>query len=105
MRSRSTIQVGWLCLLELENIKRLTRIFTLISMISWRLILNDKSFELSHWSLWQAISFFSSHTSQGQITAALNPLGWTLAVVPELDDLTVGGLFCRIANNLNFPLG
>jgi delta24-sterol reductase len=28
----------------------------------------------------------------GQITAALNPLGWTLAVVPELDDLTVGGL-------------
>lgn len=30
--------------------------------------------------------------NMGQITAALNPLGWTLAVVPELDDLTVGGL-------------
>jgi delta24-sterol reductase len=30
--------------------------------------------------------------SMGQITAALNPLGWTLPVVPELDDLTVGGL-------------
>ena len=22
------------------------------------------------------------------------PLGWTLAVLPELDDLTVGGLIC-----------
>eukprot|EP01027_Heterolobosea_sp_BB2_P023778 GEZU01035778.1.p1 GENE.GEZU01035778.1~~GEZU01035778.1.p1 ORF type:complete len:544 (+),score=207.34 GEZU01035778.1:103-1632(+) len=30
--------------------------------------------------------------TMGQITAALNPLGWTLPVVPELDDLTVGGL-------------
>jgi len=30
--------------------------------------------------------------TMGQITALLNPLGWTLAVVPELDDLTVGGL-------------
>jgi delta24-sterol reductase len=28
----------------------------------------------------------------GQITATLNPLGWTLEVTPELDDLTVGGL-------------
>jgi delta24-sterol reductase len=30
--------------------------------------------------------------NMGQITAALNPLGWTLPVVPELDALTVGGL-------------
>jgi delta24-sterol reductase len=30
--------------------------------------------------------------TMGQITAILNPLGWTLPVVPELDDLTVGGL-------------
>lgn len=30
--------------------------------------------------------------TMGQITATLNPLGWTLPVVPELDDLTVGGL-------------
>jgi len=30
--------------------------------------------------------------TMGQITAALNPLGWTLAVVPELNALTVGGL-------------
>lgn len=28
--------------------------------------------------------------TMGQISAALNPLGWTLAVLPELDDLTVG---------------
>lgn len=27
-----------------------------------------------------------------QITATLIPEGWTLAVTPELDDLTVGGL-------------
>lgn len=30
--------------------------------------------------------------SMGQITALLNPRGWTLPVLPELDDLTVGGL-------------
>lgn len=30
--------------------------------------------------------------NMGQITATLLPLGWTLPVVPELDDLTVGGL-------------
>lgn len=30
--------------------------------------------------------------NMGQITAALNPKGWTLAVLPELDALTVGGL-------------
>lgn len=30
--------------------------------------------------------------TMGQITAELIPRGWTLAVVPELDDLTVGGL-------------
>ena len=28
--------------------------------------------------------------SMGQLTATLNPLGWTLPVLPELDDLTVG---------------
>lgn len=28
----------------------------------------------------------------GQVTSLLLPLGWTLPVVPELDDLTVGGL-------------
>jgi len=30
--------------------------------------------------------------NMGQITAQLIPLGWTLAITPELDDLTVGGL-------------
>ena len=30
--------------------------------------------------------------TMGQITQTLIPLGWTLPVVPELDDLTVGGL-------------
>ncbi|NWY76839.1 DHC24 reductase, partial [Erithacus rubecula] len=30
--------------------------------------------------------------SMGQLTAHLNPMGWTIPVVPELDDLTVGGL-------------
>lgn len=28
----------------------------------------------------------------GQLTATLNPLGWTVPVLPEIDDLTVGGL-------------
>ncbi|CAM9704093.1 unnamed protein product [Chrysoparadoxa australica] len=30
--------------------------------------------------------------TMGQLTGAINPLGWTLPVVPELDDLTIGGL-------------
>jgi delta24-sterol reductase len=30
--------------------------------------------------------------TMGQLTAALNSLGWTVPVLPELDDLTVGGL-------------
>ncbi|XP_034979163.1 delta(24)-sterol reductase [Zootoca vivipara] len=30
--------------------------------------------------------------TMGQLTAHLNPIGWTVPVVPELDDLTVGGL-------------
>lgn len=33
--------------------------------------------------------------SMGQITATLNPLGWTLPIVPELDDLTVGRFLCH----------
>jgi len=28
--------------------------------------------------------------TMGQLTATLDPLGWTLPIVPELDDLTVG---------------
>ena len=28
--------------------------------------------------------------SMGQITAMLNPMGWTIPVLPELDDLTIG---------------
>ncbi|XP_792094.3 delta(24)-sterol reductase [Strongylocentrotus purpuratus] len=34
--------------------------------------------------------------TMGQITAMLNPLGWTLPVLPELDDLTVGGLIMGV---------
>lgn len=30
--------------------------------------------------------------TMGQLTATLEPLGWTIPVLPELDDLTVGGL-------------
>eukprot|EP01080_Neovahlkampfia_damariscottae_P004721 gene4721-8305_t len=32
------------------------------------------------------------NVSCGQLTACLLPLGWTLKILPELDDLTVGGL-------------
>ncbi|XP_071953464.1 delta(24)-sterol reductase-like isoform X1 [Antedon mediterranea] len=34
--------------------------------------------------------------TMGQISATLNPLGWTLPVLPELDDLTVGGLIMGV---------
>ncbi|XP_046455631.1 delta(24)-sterol reductase-like [Daphnia pulex] len=30
--------------------------------------------------------------SMGQLSATLNPLGWTIPILPEMDDLTVGGL-------------
>lgn len=29
----------------------------------------------------------------GQLTATLEPLGWTIPILPELDDLTVGMLY------------
>ena len=32
--------------------------------------------------------------TMGQVTSLLNPLGWTLPVLPELDDLTVGKVLC-----------
>lgn len=31
--------------------------------------------------------------NMGQVTALLTSIGWTLPVLPELDDLTVGMLF------------
>eukprot|EP00039_Didymoeca_costata_P007913 m.105347 g.105347 ORF g.105347 m.105347 type:complete len:536 (+) comp13871_c0_seq1:2355-3962(+) len=34
--------------------------------------------------------------TMGQVTQLLNPLGLTLPVLPELDDLTVGGLVCGV---------
>lgn len=30
--------------------------------------------------------------TMGQLSAILNPIGWSIPVLPELDDLTVGGL-------------
>ncbi|XP_017780196.1 PREDICTED: delta(24)-sterol reductase-like [Nicrophorus vespilloides] len=30
--------------------------------------------------------------TMGQLTSTLNPLGWTIPVLPEIDDLTIGGL-------------
>ena len=30
--------------------------------------------------------------TMGQLTATLDHLGWTIPIVPELDDLTIGGL-------------
>ena len=30
--------------------------------------------------------------TMGQLSHTLNPLGWTIPILPELDDLTVGGL-------------
>lgn len=40
--------------------------------------------------------FVEPNVSMGQITALLGPLGWTLPVLPELDDLTIGGLICGV---------
>ncbi|KAJ6655064.1 hypothetical protein lerEdw1_005968 [Lerista edwardsae] len=38
------------------------------------------------------VVFVEPLVTMGQLTAHLNPMGWTIPVVPELDDLTVGGL-------------
>jgi len=39
----------------------------------------------------------------GQVTSFLLPLGWTLPIVPELDDLTVGGLVMGTGNFFTNP--
>lgn len=41
--------------------------------------------------------------TMGQLTATLIPLGWTIPVLPELDDLTVGKL--NLANRLRVVHG
>lgn len=39
----------------------------------------------------------------GQVTALLNSIGWTLPVLPELDDLTVGEYSMFTAGGLGGP--
>lgn len=39
----------------------------------------------------------------GQLTAYLNPMGWTIPVVPELDDLTVGKACCDEKKRIRVP--
>jgi delta24-sterol reductase len=48
------------------------------------------------------IVFVEPNCNMGQITRELIPRGWTLAVVPELDDLTVGGLIMGFGIEVNF---
>lgn len=40
--------------------------------------------------------------TMGQLTAYLNPMGWTIPVVPELDDLTVGKDCCDDKRLMDF---
>lgn len=42
------------------------------------------------------VVFCEPMVTMGQVTQQLGPLGLTLPVVPELDDLTVGGLVCGV---------
>lgn len=39
----------------------------------------------------------------GQVTALLNSIGWTLPVLPELDDLTVGECSMFVVGGLGGP--
>lgn len=73
-KTHKNIHIDLHDILEIDTQRRIVRVEPLVTMV---------------WSF-----CVYSHLHQGQITAALNPLGWTLAVVPELDDLTVGGLCC-----------
>lgn len=41
--------------------------------------------------------------SMGQVTALLNSIGWTLPVLPELDDLTVGECSVFVVGGLGGP--
>lgn len=41
--------------------------------------------------------------TMGQLTAYLNPMGWTIPVVPELDDLTVGKACCDEKKRTRVP--
>lgn len=41
--------------------------------------------------------------TMGQLTAHLNPMGWTIPVVPELDDLTVGKSLVVTRGSLILP--
>ena len=43
--------------------------------------------------------------TMGQLSSALNPLGWTLPVVPELDDLTVGMCSVHVLTSCDLTVG
>jgi hypothetical protein len=40
----------------------------------------------------------------GQLSATLNPLGWTIPILPEMDDLTVGTDINHIIKQKGFIL-
>mmetsp|Transcript_3310 Transcript_3310/g.8148 ORF Transcript_3310/g.8148 Transcript_3310/m.8148 type:complete len:538 (+) Transcript_3310:362-1975(+) len=44
----------------------------------------------------EMVVFCEPMVTMGQVTQQLGPLGLTLPVVPELDDLTIGGLVCGV---------
>lgn len=90
---------GWPFVFGFRNINRKCIKLMWICWTFWRL----KIF----FSSWNYLNFFififqineNSETvrtepmvTMGQITATLIPKGWTIPVVPELDDLTIGGL-------------
>ena len=45
---------------------------------------------LGNWWCRRQVVRLEPMVTMGQLTATLNPLGWTLPIIPEMDDLTVG---------------
>lgn len=70
-------------ILDVDTDRKVVRVEPLVNM-GWYFILHriDYFFDCN-----MSFSF-----SKGQLSETLAPLGWTIPIVPELDDLTVGGL-------------
>jgi delta24-sterol reductase len=77
-----TARPGWLAMSFREGLYKNTMTRIDVSQLDNVLEINEEA---------QTV-FVEPNCSMGQVTRELIPRGWTLAVVPELDDLTVGGL-------------
>lgn len=84
-KSSYQINCNLVDILEVDTNRKVVRVEPLVSMGTFCFYINKIS---QSQQLYQLYSIFWT----GQLSETLAAIGWTIPIVPELDDLTVGGL-------------